>query len=45
MTVKNTNWDLSFICQKNTKESVCSTDDGRKNLALMLNLKSKMPQV
>ena len=36
MTDKNTNWDLCFIFQKNTKESVRSTDDGRKNFALML---------
>ena len=36
MTDKNTNWDLCFTCQKNTKESVHSIDGGRKNLVLLL---------
>ena len=36
MPEKTTNWDLCFICQKVTKESLRSTDDGRKNLSVML---------
>ena len=36
MTDKNTNWDLCFTFRKNTKESIRFTDNGRKNIALML---------
>ena len=33
---ENTNWNICFICQKENKESLRSTDDGRKSLATLL---------